>query len=84
MPTRTTEAVVTPELTVKGKVEAHRLNDPKYKINPIFKDTMTLPFLTIESDGNVYPQVIEARLETFTLQAQRAAELMKQAKKGKK
>lgn len=84
MPTRTTEAVVTPELTVKGKVEAHRLNDPKYKINPIFKDTMTLPFLTIESDGNVYPQVIEARLETFTLQAQRAAELMKEAKKGKK
>ena len=45
---------------------------------------MTLPFLTIESDGNVYPQVIEARLETFTLQAQRAAELMKEAKKGKK
>ncbi len=80
MPTRTSEAVVTPELTVKGKKEAHLLNDPNYKMSPIFKDNMTLPFLTIESDGNVYPQIIEAKLETFTLQAERTAELMKRAR----
>jgi hypothetical protein len=41
---------------------------------------MNIPFLTIETDGNVYPQVIEARLETFTLQAERTANMMKEAK----
>jgi hypothetical protein len=44
---------------------------------------MNIPFLTIETDGNVYPQIIEARLETFTLQAERMAQLMKQMKNGK-
>lgn len=83
MPTRTTEAIVTPELTVKGKKEAHKLINPKYELSTIYKDNMSLPFLTIESDGNVYPQVIEAKLETFTLQAKRTAELMKQAKVNK-
>jgi uncharacterized protein (UPF0335 family) len=30
-----------------------------------------LPFLSIESDGNIFPQIIEARLETFCLQVER-------------
>jgi len=30
-----------------------------------------LPFLAIETDGNAFPQIIEARLEAFCLQAQR-------------
>ncbi len=35
-----------------------------------------LPFLSIESDGSPFPQVIEARLETFVLQAMRLHEIM--------
>jgi predicted CoA-substrate-specific enzyme activase len=84
MPTRTSEAVGVPEMKVEHKIKAHKLNNPNYKLSSVFKDNMTLPFLTIESDGNVYPQVIEARLETFTLQAQRTAELMKIAHKNGK
>lgn len=80
MPTRTSEAIAVPEMKIENKKYAHRLHDPNFNMPSIFKDSMTIPFLTIESDGNVYPQVIEARLETFTLQAQRAAELMKKAK----
>ena len=30
-----------------------------------------LPFLSIETDGSVFPQIIEARLETFCLQVER-------------
>jgi len=36
-----------------------------------------LPFLAVESDGNPFPQVIEARLETFMLQAYRLHEVMR-------
>lgn len=35
-----------------------------------------LPFLAIESDGSPFPQVIEARLETFVIQALRLHEVM--------
>ncbi len=36
----------------------------------------TLPFLAIESDGSPFPQVIEARLETFVLQSKRLHKIM--------
>ncbi|NOZ04612.1 MAG: activase, partial [FCB group bacterium] len=36
-----------------------------------------LPFLAIESDGNPFPQVIEARLETFIIQALRLHSVLK-------
>lgn len=39
-----------------------------------FKEDERIPFLTIESDGNPYPQLLEARFENFCLQAARAAE----------
>ncbi|MBM2814456.1 MAG: putative CoA-substrate-specific enzyme activase [Ignavibacteria bacterium] len=80
MPTRFTEAVAIPEMKVEHKILAKRLNDPDYEISEVFNGNLSIPFLTIESDGNVYPQIIEARLETFTLQAERAARLMKLAK----
>jgi len=37
-----------------------------------------LPFLAIETDGNAFPQIIEARLEAFALQARRLHERMLQ------
>lgn len=81
MPTRTSEAIAVPEMNVKAKRESQEQWNSKYKLSSIFKDNMTLPFLTIETDGNVFPQVIEARLETFLLQSERAARLMDEAKK---
>ena len=39
-----------------------------------------LPFLAIESDGNPFPQVIEARLETFIIQSFRLHDAMSEYK----
>ncbi|NOZ75624.1 MAG: activase [FCB group bacterium] len=47
------------------------------KTRTLLDQIPNLPFLAIESDGNPFPQVIEARLETFILQAKRTHEAMK-------
>ncbi len=83
MQTRFAEAVTVPEMKVSNKIKAKRIYDPNYKIPEIFTENMSIPFLAIETDGNVYPQIIEARLETFALQANRTAELMKISKNGR-
>lgn len=80
MPTRFTEAVSIPEMKIENKIEVSRLYKKDYKLPSIFNGKMNIPFLTIETDGNVFPQVIEARLEAFTLQAERIARLMQAAK----
>ncbi len=76
MPTRFSESVALPNMKMRNKEEAMKLNNSNYRLPEIYKGSMNLPFLTIETDGNVYPQVIEARLETFALQADRVARLM--------
>jgi predicted CoA-substrate-specific enzyme activase len=80
MPTRFTEALAATEMKVENKLFAERIVNKNYKLPEIFNGKMNIPFLTIETDGNVYPQVIEARLETFALHADRVAGLMKAAK----
>jgi len=80
MPTRFTEAVSIPEMKIEKKIEVSRIYKKDYKLPSIFNGKMNIPFLTIETDGNVFPQVIEARLEAFTLQAERIAQLMQAAK----
>jgi len=35
-----------------------------------------LPFLAIESDGNPFPQIIQAKLEVFLMQAARIHNLL--------
>jgi len=81
MPTRLSEAVSVPEMKVENKVFAERQVDPNYKLPEVFNGKMTIPFLTIESDGNAYPQIVNARLETFALQAERVANLMIKARR---
>ncbi len=80
MPTRFTEALAASEMKVENKIFAERIINKNYKLPELFNGKTNIPFLTIETDGNVYPQVIEARLETFALQAERTAGLMKKAK----
>jgi hypothetical protein len=36
-------------------------------------DSERIPYLSVESDGNPYPQLLEARFESFCLAAARAA-----------
>jgi hypothetical protein len=40
-------------------------------LRSILSDIDELPFLAIESDGSPFPQLINAKLETFCLRAQR-------------
>jgi len=79
MPTRFTESLAANEMKIENKIFAERLVKKDYKLPEIFNGKMNIPFLTIETDGNSYPQVIEARIETFVLQAERVASLMKTA-----
>jgi len=78
MPVRFTEAVISNSLDMKGKKEAYKSAGEKFD-QGAFGDEDRMPFLTIEADGNPYPQLLEARFDSFSLQAARVAE--KQGKK---
>jgi predicted nucleotide-binding protein (sugar kinase/HSP70/actin superfamily) len=80
MPTRFSEAVCIPEMTIENKIKAKRINNPSYQLNSKFSSRMNIPFLTIESDGNVFPQNTEAKIETFLMQAEKISILMNQLK----
>lgn len=68
MPARVGESILTQEMTLEGKERAGG--------EKIHLDVHELPFLAIESDAGAFPQVIEARIETFCLQADRIHEKM--------
>ena len=72
MITRFTEAVASNYLDVEDKIEAYRQAKDKYK-SEIFEIGDKIPFLTIEVDGNPYPQLLTAKIESFCLQAARVA-----------
>jgi predicted nucleotide-binding protein (sugar kinase/HSP70/actin superfamily) len=80
MPTRVAESILTEKFTAGEKQEAlARANGAgPHNDHPLTlgdKDRK-LPFLAIETDGNAFPQIIEARLEAFVLQAKRLHEKM--------
>ncbi len=80
MPSRVAEAILSEKFTIAEKIEAMAKTNGKSTSNsPIFKHkNRKLPFLAIETDGNAFPQIIEARLEAFALQAKRLHEKMMQ------
>jgi predicted CoA-substrate-specific enzyme activase len=67
MQSRIGEALMNQQFTyeLKKKVEPDNKNLEKYK------DFTHFPFLAIESDGNLFPPIINARLEAFALQVER-------------
>jgi hypothetical protein len=55
--------------------KAKLATDPDNKqLRSILTDIDELPFLAVESDGSPFPQVIDAKLETFCLRAERLHE----------
>lgn len=67
MPSRVAEAVLQERFTAGEK---RRLNGRE--VHPLLLDgERKFPFLAIETDGTPFPQIIEARLEAFCLQAER-------------
>jgi predicted CoA-substrate-specific enzyme activase len=68
MPTRVIESVLSAESTMETKLKIDK--DTPDHIRAM-KNIAALPFLSIESDGNPFPQIIEARIEAFCLQVER-------------
>jgi len=73
MPSRLAEAVLAKNFTTDTLAELYpaRVQDLPAKAQG------TLPLLFIETDGNPFPQLIEARLETFCLRARRTHEALR-------
>jgi len=65
MPSRVAEAILSSEMNSDGKAESD-----KNFIKDDF-DFEDFPFLSIETDGNLFPQIIQSRIEIFMLQAER-------------
>lgn len=67
MPARISEALVTQNL----KDTKLKVSKEKELVKRVMAEHPALPFLTIETDGNAFPQLIESRLEAFLLQVER-------------
>ena len=73
MPTRFSEAILSETMTRDVKLSL----EPKNKsLETILEGMEDLPFLSIESDGSPFPQLITAKLESFCLRAERLHERM--------
>jgi predicted CoA-substrate-specific enzyme activase len=68
MPNRLSEAILNETMNSKDKMAT----EPENKLlRSVLADIDELPFLAIESDGSPFPQLINAKLETFCLRAER-------------
>ena len=68
MPNRLSEAILNETMNSKDKMAT----EPNNKLlRAVLTDFDELPFLAIESDGSPFPQLINAKLETFCLRAER-------------
>ncbi len=83
MNSRMTEAVVLPEMTIEGKEIASKNAGRKVDVSAYKENMDILPFLSIECDGNPFSQIIQARLETFILQAGRLYDEMRRQRNGR-
>ncbi len=72
MQTRFGDAVIIPRMDMKGKRASFEHVGKKLHLSE-FTDEDKIPFLSVESDGNPYPQLLEARFDSFCLEAERIA-----------
>lgn len=68
MPNRLAEAILNETMNREVKLSTGPKND---QLRSVLTDIEDLPFLAIESDGSPFPQLINAKLETFCLRAKR-------------
>lgn len=77
MPTRVIEAVLSVEATLDTKKSFNDMNSSLH--NNKLDSFTSLPFLSVETDGNTFPQILEARIESFCLQVERLYKTIHQA-----
>ncbi|OPY85588.1 MAG: hypothetical protein A4E72_01895 [Syntrophus sp. PtaU1.Bin208] len=75
MPNRVSEAILTSEMN-RGKRIPRKHSRKKIGSAAEILRNRPLPFLAIESDGNPFPQIIQAKLEVFLLQAARIHDIL--------
>ncbi|MFX4262712.1 acyl-CoA dehydratase activase [Pelotomaculum propionicicum] len=78
MPSRIAEAVINTKMNER-KIEVAR---DKELVAKVMQRCPSLPFIAVETDGNAFPQVIEARLEIFCLQVKRIHRRIQEMKSG--
>ena len=78
-----TEAVATVEMTTAGREKAARNAGTRIDLGDIRTIVDSLPFLSVELDGNVFSRIEEASFETFLLQAHRLADGMEKRRNGR-
>jgi predicted CoA-substrate-specific enzyme activase len=81
MPNRVAEAILSREMGRDRDRSAARWGGHADTVQDRVEE---LPFLAIESDGNPFPQMIQAKLEVFLLQAERAHGILRQNEGGAK
>jgi predicted CoA-substrate-specific enzyme activase len=72
LPTRVIEAILSHESIINGNKKIDELENAHY-----LKQFDNLPFLSVESDGNPFPQIINSKIEAFCLQVERLYNAMK-------
>jgi len=80
MPSRIAESIITRKLDLHKPAVAQNQD----LIRQVMRLHPVLPFLSIETDGGAFPQVIESRLESFLLQVDRIHLSLKKLKGGAK
>lgn len=68
MPNRLSEAILNETMNARDKLASEPNNA---SLRAVLTDIDDLPFLAIESDGSPFPQLINAKLESFCLRAER-------------
>jgi len=68
MPNRLSESILNEAMNSNDKLATDPNNN---ELRTLLTDIDELPFLAIESDGSPFPQLINAKLETFCLRAER-------------
>ncbi len=72
MPSRVAESILNVNMNVNGKATA---SGKPLSLNG--SDIINLPFLSVETDGNLFPQIIQSKLEIFILQTTRLHQVLK-------
>lgn len=75
MPSRVAESILNVNMNVNGKATA---SGKPFSLNG--SQIVNLPFLSVETDGNLFPQIIQSKLEIFILQTTRLHKVLKEYK----
>lgn len=76
MPSRMSEAMLKKEMNAEGKARLPGWGKRALQ----YEEMGSFPFIAVETDGSPFPQLVEANLEAFVLQARRLHERMKKSR----